>query len=141
MRTVAIVPTFDGWQAAARALLREGIAPGEVRWSETAPGEAPTDVVHGAGAPGAARVPRQFLDLARQVTAFVQELRQAELYKVPGIAETLEWTAALVALDRDALDETVVDETLGVVLKYQDDVEKIRGEAVTTMLGRIRAGV
>ena len=71
----------------------------------------------------------------------MQELRQAELYKVPGIAETLEWTAALVALDRDALDETVVDETLGVVLKYQDDVVKIRGEAASTMLDRIRAGV
>ena len=88
-----------------------------------------------------AKVPKAPAQLARQVTAFVQELRQAELYKVPGIAETLEWTAALVALDRDALDENVVEETLGVVLKYQDDVEKIRGEAVTTMLGRIRAGV
>jgi MoxR-like ATPase len=88
-----------------------------------------------------AKVPKAPAQLARQVTAFVQALREAELYKVPGIAETLEWTAALVALDRDALDETVVDETLGVVLKYQDDVEKIRGEAVTTMLGRIRAGV
>jgi MoxR-like ATPase len=88
-----------------------------------------------------AKVPKAPAQLARQVTAFVQELRQAELYKVPGIAETLEWTAALVALDRDALDETVVEETLGVVLKYQDDVEKIRGEAVTTMLGRIRAGL
>jgi MoxR-like ATPase len=87
------------------------------------------------------KVPQAPSQLARQVTAFVQELRQAELYKVPGIAETLEWTAALVALDRDALDETVVDETLGVVLKYQDDVAKIRGEAASTMLDRIRAGV
>jgi hypothetical protein len=60
---------------------------------------------------------------------------------VPGIAETLEWTAALVALDRDALDESVVEETLGVVLKYQDDVEKVRGEVVTNMLNRVRAGV
>jgi MoxR-like ATPase len=88
-----------------------------------------------------AKVPEAPEQLARQVTAFVQELRQAELYKVPGIAETLEWTAALVALDRDALDEEVVEETLGVVLKYQDDVEKVRGEAVTTMLNRVRAGV
>jgi len=85
-----------------------------------------------------AKVPEAPEQLARQVTAFVQELRQAELYKVPGIAETLEWTAALVALDRDALDEEVVEETLGVVLKYQDDVEKVRGEAVTTILNRIR---
>ena len=88
-----------------------------------------------------AKVPEAPNQLARQVTAFVQELRQAELYKVPGIAETLEWTAALVALDRDALDENIVEETLGVVLKYQDDVEKVRGEAVSTMLNRVRAGV
>ena len=88
-----------------------------------------------------AKVPEAPAQLARQVTAFVQELRQAELYKVPGIAETLEWTAALVALDRDALDESVVEDTLGVLLKYQDDVEKVRGEAVSTMLGRVRAGV
>jgi len=88
-----------------------------------------------------AKVPEAPAQLARQVTAFVQELRQAELYKVPGIAETLEWTAALVALDRDALDESIVEETLGVVLKYQDDVEKVKGEAVTTMLNRVRAGV
>lgn len=87
------------------------------------------------------KVPEAPERLARQVTAFVQELREAELYKVPGIAETLEWTAALVALDRNALDVTVVEETLGVVLKYQDDVEKIRGEAVATMLDRVRAGV
>jgi len=88
-----------------------------------------------------AKVPEAPEQLARQVTAFVQELRQAELYKVPGIAETLEWTAAIVALDRDALDESVVEETLGVILKYQDDVEKVRGEAVTTMLNRVKAGL
>jgi len=88
-----------------------------------------------------AKVPDAPQQLAHQVTAFVQELRQAELYKIPGVAETLEWTAALVALDRDALDESIIDETLGVLLKYQDDVEKVRGEAVTTMLNRVRAGV
>jgi MoxR-like ATPase len=88
-----------------------------------------------------AKVPEAPVRLARQVTAFIQELRQAELYKVPGIAETLEWTAALVALDRDELDEGIVEETLGVVLKYQDDVEKVRGEAVANMLNRVRAGL
>jgi MoxR-like ATPase len=88
-----------------------------------------------------AKVPQAPEQLARQVTAFVQELRQAELYKVPGIAETLEWTAALVALDRDALEESVIEETLGVVLKYQDDVETVRGAAVTNMLNRVRVGV
>jgi MoxR-like ATPase len=88
-----------------------------------------------------AKVPEAPAQLARQVTAFVQELRQAELYKIPGIAETLEWTAALVALDRDALDESVIDDTLGVLLKYQDDVEKVKGGAAATMLTRVRAGV
>jgi MoxR-like ATPase len=88
-----------------------------------------------------AKVPEAPAQLAQQVTAFIQELRQAELYKVPGIAETLEWTAALVALDRDSLDENIIEETLGVVLKYQDDVEKVKGEAVTNMLNRVRAGV
>lgn len=88
-----------------------------------------------------AKVPEASAKLAKQVTAFVQELRQAELYKLPGVAETLEWTAALVALDRDALDESIVDETLGVLLKYQDDVEKVRGEQVSNMLNRVRAGV
>jgi len=87
-----------------------------------------------------AKVPEAPAQLARQVTAFVQELRQAELYKVPGVAETLEWTAALVALERDSLDENVIEETLGVVLKYQDDVEKVRGPNVTHMLNRVRAG-
>ena len=88
-----------------------------------------------------AKVPEASAQLARQVTAFVQELRQAELYKIPGVAETLEWTAALVALDREALDESVVDDTLGVLLKYQDDVEKVKGEQVGVMLNRVRAGV
>jgi len=88
-----------------------------------------------------AKVPDAPAQLARQVTAFVQELRQAELYKLPGVAETLEWTAALVALDRDALDESIIDDTLGVVLKYQDDVEKVRGEMTSQMLGRVRAGL
>jgi MoxR-like ATPase len=88
-----------------------------------------------------AKVPEAPAQLARQVTAFVQELRQAELYKVPGIAETLEWTAALVALDRDALDEAVVDATLGVILKYREDVEKVQGEMTSTIVGRVRSGV
>jgi MoxR-like ATPase len=87
------------------------------------------------------RVPHAPAELARQVTAFVQELREAELYKVPGIAETLEWTAALVALDREALDESVVSDTLGVLLKYRDDIEKVQGQEVATILGRVRAGV
>ncbi len=85
-----------------------------------------------------ARVPGAPAQLARQVTAFIQELRQADLYKVPGVAETLDWVTALVALDRQALDSSIVEETLGVILKYQDDVEKIRGEQAKAILERVR---
>jgi MoxR-like ATPase len=76
-----------------------------------------------------AKVPEAPAELARQVTGFVQELRRVDLYKAPGVAETLDWTAALVALDEKALSLAVVEDTLGVILKYQDDVEKVRGDA------------
>ena len=86
-----------------------------------------------------AKVPGVSAELSRQVAAFVQELRRAELYKLPGIAETLDWAAALVALDRTALDAAVVGDTLGILLKYQDDVEKVKGEAARAMVDRVRA--
>lgn len=87
-----------------------------------------------------AKVPHAPAQLARQITGFIQELRQADLYKVPGVAETLDWTAALVALDQQALEPSIVDETLGVILKYQDDVQKVKGEHVKAILDRIRVG-
>lgn len=87
-----------------------------------------------------AKVPQAPERLARQVAAFVQELRRADLYKAPGVAETLDWTAALVALDREALAQGVVEETLGVVLKYQDDLDKVRGETAAAVLARVQAG-
>jgi MoxR-like ATPase len=65
--------------------------------------------------------------LSQQVVAFVQRLRALDLFKAPGIAETLDWSRALIALDRQALDPQVVDDTLGVLLKYQDDIARIRG--------------
>jgi len=86
-----------------------------------------------------ARLPHAAEKLARQVTGFIQALREQDLYKLPGVAETLDWTTALVALDQKALDPIIVDETLGAVLKYQDDVEKIRGEQARIILGRINA--
>ncbi len=85
-----------------------------------------------------ARLPEAPDTLSRQVTAFVQDLRQADLYKLPGVAETIDWTTALMALDQQALDPTVVDETLGVILKYQDDVDKIKGTAARAILDRVR---
>ena len=82
------------------------------------------------------KVPGASERLARQVTAFVQELRTADLYKAAGISETLDWAAALVALDRDVLDADVVHETLGILLKNQEDIDSIRGERVSTILAR-----
>ena len=85
------------------------------------------------------RVPEAPRQLAEQVSAFVQELRTAELYKIPGIAETLDWTAALVALDQRELDPSVVDDTLGIMLKYREDIQSVRGEEVRALLNRAKA--
>jgi MoxR-like ATPase len=73
-----------------------------------------------------ARVPEAPDRLRRQVVAFVQALRDQDLYKVPGVAETLDWTRALMALGQEALTGDVVDETLGVLLKNQEDVTRVR---------------
>ena len=83
-----------------------------------------------------AKVPNAPAQLAEQVTRFIQELRQQDLYKIPGVAETIDWTAALVALDKKALSVDVIDETLGVILKYQDDIAKIDVETARQLLNR-----
>jgi MoxR-like ATPase len=86
-----------------------------------------------------AKVPEASNMLASQVTSFIQELRQVDLYKLPGIAETLEWTAALVALDQEVLEPSVVDDTLGVILKYQDDIAEIKGNGSRNLLKVIQS--
>jgi MoxR-like ATPase len=87
------------------------------------------------------QLPQAPAQLARQVTGFIQALREMDLYKLPGVAETLDWTTALVALDQRALDPVIVDETLGAVLKYQDDVEKVQGAQARSILEHLKAGV
>jgi MoxR-like ATPase len=82
------------------------------------------------------KVPGASARLAREVTAFVQELRTADLYKSAGISETLDWAAALVALDREVLDSDVIEETLGLLLKNQEDIDSVRGERIQTLLAR-----
>ena len=82
------------------------------------------------------KVPGAAQKLAEQVTAFVQELRGTELYKVPGVAETLDWTAALVSLNERELSPSVIDDTLGVMLKYREDVQAVRGEQTRALLNR-----
>ena len=85
-----------------------------------------------------AKVPDAPESLARQVTAFIQELRQVELYKVPGVAETLDWMAALVALDQQALDQEIIQNTLGVILKYQDDISRVNGRMASQIFSRVK---
>ena len=83
------------------------------------------------------RVPEAPARLAEQVTAVVQALRGLELYKVPGVSETLDWARALIALDRQALDPAGIEQTLGVVLKAKDDIDAVRGERLAGILSRV----
>jgi MoxR-like ATPase len=85
-----------------------------------------------------AKVPGVPARLAEQVTAFVQELRGVELYKAAGVSETLDWVAALVALDRTELDVESIERTLGVLLKNQDDIRSVRGDRAADLLARVQ---
>jgi len=77
--------------------------------------------------------------LSREVVAFVQKLRGMDLFKLPGVAESIDWCKALTALDVVALDPATVDDTLGVLLKYQDDISRIRGAEATAILREVKA--
>ena len=83
-----------------------------------------------AGVPG---------ELADQIAAFVQELRTTDLYKAAGVSETLDWAAALVALNQSVLDADVIDQTLGVLLKHQEDIAAVRGDRARMLLSRALA--
>ena len=101
---------------------------------------------HWVGFPDAARelqvlqrrVPGVAQQLAQQIVAFVQRLRQVELYKQPGIAETIEWARALMQLDALVLDPAVIQDTLGVLLKYQDDIARMQGGEAARLLEEVR---
>ena len=85
-----------------------------------------------------ARVPDADESLTNQVVDFVQRLRTRDLFKSPGVAESIDWVQALVALDQVVLTPEAIDPTLGIVLKYQDDIEKVRGGEVTAILAEMR---
>jgi MoxR-like ATPase len=87
------------------------------------------------------KVPGADERLAREVVAFVQRLRDVDLFKLPGVAETLDWATALTALDKIALDPATIDDTLGVLLKYQDDIQKMRGTAAAAILDEVKADI
>ena len=102
---------------------------------------------HWVGYPDAARemaivrakAPRAPESLTRELVAFVQRLRKQDLFKSPGVAETLDWASALTELDAVALDPAQVSDTLGVLLKYQDDIAKIEGATAKTLIDETRA--
>jgi MoxR-like ATPase len=104
---------------------------------------------HWVGFPNAAReleilkrrVPNAADALAKQIVAFVQGLRTIELYKLPGIAETIEWARALMELDALVLDPEVIQHTLGVLLKYQDDIAKVQGSEAARLLEQVKRDV
>ena len=85
------------------------------------------------------RVPEASARLARQITTFVQELRRTELYKVPGVSETLDWAAALTALGREALDPDAIHDTIGVLLKTREDIEQVRNGQIAPLLQKALA--
>ncbi len=84
-------------------------------------------------APGASEA------LSREVVGFVHRLREMELFKLPGVAETIDWTHALMQLDVLALDPRAIDDTLGVLLKYQDDIAKVQGSEANRLMVQVKA--
>ena len=87
------------------------------------------------------KAPAASARLAQSVVAFVQRLRRIELFKQPGVAETVDWCKAIVALDQLELDPQTIDDTLGALLKYQDDIVRIRGAEAARILAEVRANV
>ena len=84
------------------------------------------------------KAPKAAAALSREVVAFVQRLRKSELFKLPGVAETIDWANCLVALDRVALDPETVNNTLGVLLKYRDDLERVAGEEAERLVSEAK---
>ena len=87
------------------------------------------------------KVPQAPEKLTAQVVDFVQQLRNRDLFKLPGVAETIDWTNALIQLDKIDLDPETVNSSLGVLLKYQDDIEKIKGSEAAQILEEVNSGI
>ena len=85
------------------------------------------------------KAPQAAEGLSREVVAFVQQLRKVDLFKLPGVAETIDWANCLAALDRVVLDPETVNNTLGVLLKYRDDLERISGDEAGRLVGEAKA--
>jgi len=87
------------------------------------------------------KVPGAAERLSAEVISFVQRLRKMELFKLPGVSETLDWTKALMALDKLSLDPQTVNDTLGTLLKYQDDISRIKGSEAERLLTEVKAEI
>jgi MoxR-like ATPase len=87
------------------------------------------------------KVPQANERLSAEVVGFIQKLREIELFKVPGIAETIDWATALTELDKVALDPETVSDTIGVILKYQDDIARIESGEGKRILSEIKAEI
>jgi len=85
------------------------------------------------------KAPTASAALAREVVAFVQRLRRMDLFKLPGVAETIDWSQALIALDALALDPETINNTLGALLKYQDDIARVQGSEAARILSEVKA--
>ena len=86
-------------------------------------------------------MPRANGQLARELVAYVQKLRTLDLFKSPGIAETLDWASALTELDKVAIDPETVSQTIGVLLKYHDDISRIQGSEGKKLLDDVKASL
>jgi len=85
------------------------------------------------------KVPNIGRALSEQVVHFVQSLRKEDLFKAPGVAETLDWAAALTELDVTTLEPAIISETLGALLKYQDDIARLEGDRTKELVAELRA--
>jgi len=103
-------------------------------WVDYPDFEREIDILH-------ARVPEAAEALSREVVAFVQRLRTEDLFKRPGVAETVDWAKCLLALDVIALSPQVIADTLGAILKYQDDIQRLQGSEAKRILDEVRAGL
>ena len=103
-------------------------------WVDYPSAERELDIVH-RKVPGAAE------RLSQEVVAFVQKLRSMDLFKLPGVAETIDWSKALVELDKLALDPDTINDTLGALLKYQDDISRVRGSEAARLLDEVRSEI
>jgi MoxR-like ATPase len=87
------------------------------------------------------KAPRASETLSREVVTFVQKLRKADLFKLPGVAETIDWADALMQLDVLELTPEAINDTLGVLLKYQDDIARIQGSEAAKLLAQVKAEI